>query len=96
MKRICYSSEQIVGMTESQVFHLCLLRPKAVYFQMETSGSPSVWTENGESFVGHEGADIVRCAIEIRKMHAECEAYNREHGYGDNRKAYNAHICVTF
>lgn len=83
-------------MSDADVQKLGKLCPKKVYYQMETSGSPSAWTDNGEYLAGTKGADIVRCAMEIREKHAECEEYNRVCGHGDNRRAYDAHIRVIF
>jgi len=96
MATIVYTDVQIVKMTSEQVGKLGTLCPKKVYFQMETSGSPSAWTNNGEYLAGTKGADIVRCARDIRAKHAECEEYNRACGYGDNRRSYDAHIRVIF
>jgi hypothetical protein len=83
-------------MSDEQVKKLGTLCPKVVIFQMETSGSPSAWTNYGEYCAGHTGADIVRCAEEIRRKHKECEDYNRSCGHGDNYRNYDAHIRVIF
>lgn len=83
-------------MSDAEVERLGLLCPKKVYYQMETSGSPSMWTDNGEYCVGHTGDDVVRCAEEIRRVHEECNEYNRVCGCGDNRRNYDAHIRVIF
>lgn len=93
---IKYKDLTIVAMSDEQVKKLGTLCPKHVYFQMETSGSPSAWTDNGETLAGHTGADIVRCAEEIRRTHEECESYNNSCGCGDNRRNYDAHIRVIF
>jgi hypothetical protein len=93
---IKYEDLTVVAMNDAEVERLGLLCPKKVYFQMETSGSPSVWTDYGEYEVGHTGADIVRCAEEIQRTHEECEEYNNSCGCGDNRRNYYAHIRVIF
>ena len=93
---IRYNDDAIVAMSDEQVEKLGTLCPKKVYFQMETSGSPSAWTDNGEHAVGHTGADIVACAKGIRSKHSECEEYNRVCGHGDNYRNYDAHIRVIF
>ena len=96
MCEINYTDIQVVAMSDADVEKLGMLCPKRVYYQMETSGSPSAWTENGEYLAGNKGADIVRCAKRIRSKHAECEEYNRGCGHGDNWMSYDAHIRVIF
>lgn len=94
---IVYTDAQIIRMTSEQVEKLGMLYPKKVYYQMETSGSPSAWTDNGEQFVGTKGSDIVRCAMEILTKHEECVDYNSRQGCGsDNCRNYSAHIRIVF
>lgn len=93
MRQITYTDAQIIAMSDVDVKRLGLLCPKCVYYQMETSGSPSAWTDYGEYLAGTKGADIVRCAMEIRDKHEECEEYNRHFG---NHWNYEAHIRVIF
>lgn len=90
-----YSQERIIAMSDESVKLLGLLCPKKVFMQMETSGSPSAWTNRGESLKGFSGADIIRCAEEIRTMDRECTDYNRNQ-YGDNRRNFYACIRVVF
>ena len=94
---ILYNDARITRMTTAEVSSLGLLCPKKVYYQMETSGSPSAWTDYGERFAGTTGNDIVRCARDIHHMAAECEEYNRVHRCGlDNYRSFRAHIRVIF
>ena len=92
---INYSQSCIVAMSDEQIKLLGLLCPKKVFMQLETSGSPSAWTNRGESLKGFTGADIIRCAEEIRTMDMECADYNRNQ-YGDNRHNFFANIRVVF
>ena len=90
-----YNQNQIVAMSSNEIRLLGLLCPKKVFMQLETSGSPSAWTNRGESLKGFTGADIIRCAEEIRTMDRECTDYNRNQ-YGDNRRNFFANIRVVF
>lgn len=90
-----YSQERIIAMSDESVKLLGLLHPKKVFMQMETSGSPSAWTNRGESLKGFSGNDVVRCAEEIRAMNAECADYNNGQ-HGDNRHNFFASIRVVF
>lgn len=92
---INYSQDQIVAMSSNEIKLLGLLCPKKVFMQMETSGSPSVYSRNGESLKGFTGADVVRCAEEIRMMNNDCADYNRNQ-HGDNRHNFFASIRVVF
>lgn len=92
---INYSQDQIVAMSSNEIKLLGLLCPKKVFMQMETSGSPSVCTNRGESLKGFTGADVVRCAEEIRAMNDECADYNRNQ-HSDNRRNFFASIRVVF
>lgn len=92
---IIYNQDQIVAMSSDEIKLLGLLCPKKVFMQMETSGSPSAWTNRGESLKGFSGADIIRCAEEIRTMDRECTDYNRNQ-HGDNRRNFYACIRVVF
>lgn len=97
MKQLIYTDEQITRMSHDEVERLGLLHPKRVYCQLETSGSPSAWTDYGEYFVGTTGADIVYCANEIRREAEECYEYNRIHDTGlNNYHSYKGHIRVQF
>lgn len=90
-----YNQDQIVAMSSNEIKLLGLLCPKKVFMQLETSGSPSVWTNRGESLKGFSGNDVVRCAEEIRAMNAECADYNNGQ-HGDNRRNFCASIRVVF
>ena len=92
---IIYNQDQIVAMSSNEIKLLGLLCPKKVFMQLETSGSPSTWTNRGESLKGFTGADIIRCAEKIRMMDRECTDYNRNQ-YGDNRHNFFASIRVVF
>lgn len=92
---IIYTDVQIIRMSKEEIEKLGLLNPKKVFFQMETSGSPSAWTNDGEFLIGHSGSDIVKCAERILEKEEECAAYN-QHAIGDNRHNYDAHIRVVF
>lgn len=85
---ITYNDTQIVAMSDSDVAKLGMLCPKKVYFQMDTSGSPSVWTNNGEVLHGFTGSSIVSAARIIRLKHRECEEIEDWN--------YSAHIRVVF
>lgn len=92
---INYTQARIVAMSDEQVKNLSMLCPKLVYCQIETSGSPSCWTTNGENLVGTKGSDVVECAQRIRRMHDLDEEYNK-HSHGDNRRAMYSHIRLVF
>ena len=92
---INYNQGCIVAMSDEQVKLLGLLCPKKVFMQMETSGSPSAWTDRGESLKGFTGESIIRCAEEIRMMDKECADYNKGQ-HGDNRRNFYACIRVVF
>lgn len=85
---IFYTDAQIVRMSDKQIEALAMLCPKRVFFQMETSGSPSVWTDYGEYEVVHTGEAIVSLARKIRAKHEDC-TYNK--GWD-----MYAHIRVVF
>lgn len=90
-----YNQDQIVAMSSNEIKLLGLLHPKKVFMQLETSGSPSAWTNRGESLKGFSGNDIIRCAEEIRMMDMECADYNKGQ-HGDNRRNFFANIRVVF
>ena len=90
-----YNQDQIVAMSSNEIKLLGLLCPKKVFMQLETSGSPSVWSRNGESLKGFTGADVVRCAEKIRMMNDDCADYNNGQ-HGDNRRNFYACIRVVF
>lgn len=96
MRQIIYKSSAIVAMSNDAVKKLALLHPKQVFFTLETSGSVSAWTNNGEYFFGTTGEDIAKCAQVIKQVHNYCEDYNRKYRNGDARYAYDAQIRVTF
>jgi len=85
--QILFEDYQILRMSQAQIHALAMLCPKHVFFQMETSGSPSAWTDYGEYRVGHSGIDIVRCAESIIEKDRECEGTSWN---------YRAHIRVVF
>ena len=90
-----YNQDQIVAMSSNEIKLLGLLHPKKVFMQLETSGSPSVWSNRGESLRGFTGMDIVRCAEKIRTMNDDCADYNKGQ-HGDNRRNFYACIRVVF
>lgn len=85
---IIYEDVQIIKMSEEEINKLALLNPKKVFFQMETSGSPSAWTNDGEYLVGHTGQDILNCAKRIIDKNEECKCHKDWN--------YDAHIRVVF
>ena len=97
MKQIIYSDDQLYKMTEEQINKLGMLCPKKVFCQLETSGSPSVWTDYGEWFAGNKGADVVKCAKEIRKKVNETIEHNEAFKCGlNNFWSCEGHVRVLF
>lgn len=69
---LIFDEWDILTMSEKTMEGLKRLHPTKVLFQMNTSGSPSCWTDYGQYCIGRDYSAIMKAIGEVLEEHSRC------------------------